>query len=108
MKEIRYNVSQYESRTGQGKVIANEEKGRRGPEKDAHLKTPSLMCRLSPRFQPKENSQKRPLFLSAPPLWFDHVVLQGTPPSPLTDNVVSVPSLSRLIYTGKIYLLGIC
>ena len=40
-------------------MIVKEEKGLRGSEKDAHLKTPSLVCWVSPRFQPK-NSQKRP------------------------------------------------
>jgi len=35
-------ISQCRSRTGKEKVIANEEKGQRGPEKDAHLKIPSL------------------------------------------------------------------
>jgi len=32
------SISQYELRTGKEKVIANEEKGRRGHEKDAHFK----------------------------------------------------------------------
>ena len=47
-------MSQYESRTGKEEMIANEWKERRGPEKDARIKTPSLMCRVSPRFQPKK------------------------------------------------------
>jgi len=81
-------ISQCESRMGKEKVIANEEKGRRGHEKDANLRTASLMCRLSPRFQ-KKKQPKRPRGLCRtppPPPWFD-VVLQGPPP-PLTDHVV--------------------
>ena len=83
---------------GKEKVIANEEEGRRGPEKDAHLKTPSLMWWLSPRFQRKKNSQKdHVVFVGPPPppTWFD-VVLYGTPPPPLTHHVVCVPSLTLL------------
>jgi len=68
MKEIRYNmlISQCESRTGKEKVIANEEE-RRGPEKDAHLMTPSLMCRLSPRLK-KKTKRDQVFFLGPPPL----------------------------------------
>ena len=71
---------------GKEKVIANEEKGRRGPDKE----TASLMCRLSPRFQQKKttkNSQKDlEVFVGPPPS--PDVVLEGTPP--LTDHVVCV------------------
>ena len=42
-------ISQYQSRTWKEKVIANKEKGQRGPDKEAHLKTPSLTCLVSPR-----------------------------------------------------------
>jgi len=88
MKKNRYN----ESRMGKEKVIANDEKGRRGPEKDAHLKTLSLICRLSPRFQQKKKHPKRPR--RTPPPSPD-VVWRGStrnPPPPLTDHVVCVPS----------------
>jgi len=54
------------SRTGKEKVIADEEKGRRGPDEDAHLKTLPLMCRVSPRFKPKTAK-------------IDHVVFCWTP-----------------------------
>jgi len=75
MREIRYNVSQCELRTGKENVIANEEEGQRGPEKDAHLKTPSLLCRVSPRFQPKYSKKKHVVFRRPPPTpsWFDVV-----------------------------------
>ena len=71
MKEIRHNVDQlvYQSRTGKENEVANKEKGRRGLEKMRILKTPSLMCRVSPRF--KQNATKK-----------DHVVFCRTPPSP--------------------------
>ena len=42
-------ISQYQSRTWKEKVIANKEKGQRGPDKDAHSKSPSLTCLVSPR-----------------------------------------------------------
>jgi len=60
-------ISQCQSRTEKEKVIANEEKGRQGPEKDAHLNTTSLMCRLSPTVSAIK----------------DHVVFCWTPPSPI-------------------------
>ena len=94
MKEIRYNVSQSVwIADGKKKVIANEEKGRRGPKKDAHLKTPSLMCQLSPRFQQKKKPNRPRGFCRTPP----PLPRRGStrnPPSPLTDHVVCVPSLS--------------
>jgi len=57
-------ISQYESRTGKEKVIviANEEKGRRGPEKD------SLFCGGSYHGSGQKTAKK------------DHVVLCRTPP----------------------------
>ena len=90
-------IGVYKSRTVNEKVIADEEKERRGPKKDVHLKTPTLMYRVSPRFQPK----KRPRdFFVGPPLpprwWFD--VVKRNPPSPLMDHVVYVPSLSSLVF----------
>jgi len=61
-------IREYELRTGKEKMIANEKAGRRGPEKDAHLKTPSLMYRVLPRFHLKKKIRKRPRrFLSPPP-----------------------------------------
>jgi len=86
IKERRYSVNQSVwIADGKEKVMANEEKGRRGPEKGVHLKTSSLTCRVSPRFQPK-NSQKRQrgFLLDPPPSPF--VVLRGftrNRPSPL-------------------------
>jgi len=53
-------IRQYQSRIGKKKVIANEEKGRRGRGKDAHLNTPSLMCRGShTTVSANENKKKR-------------------------------------------------
>ena len=69
-------ITQYASRTGKEKVIANEEKGRRGPEKDAHLQTPSLMCWVSTRFQPKKQPNTITCFFVGPPptpSWFGMV-----------------------------------
>ena len=60
-------ISQCESRVGKEKVIANEEKGRRGIERDAHFKTPSLMRRVSPRFQPNNSQKKTRGFWPDPP-----------------------------------------
>jgi len=66
---INHSQSISKSRTGKDKLIANEEKGRWGPDKDAHLKTPSLMCRVSPRFQQKKKKSAKK----------DHVVFCRTP-----------------------------
>jgi len=92
MNEIQY-VNLSVSRAGKEKVIANQEKGRRGSEKDAHLKTPpSFMCRILPRFQPKQQPKNTTWFIVEPPIlhrgleWF-----YKEPPSPLTDHVVCRP-----------------
>ena len=64
IKEIRYNDNQYESRTGKELVIANEEMGRQGPRRDAHLKTP--LWAMS--YHGFSNSQKKTSwFLVGPP-----------------------------------------
>jgi len=85
---------------GKEKVIANEEKGQRGREKDAHLKTQSLtVCAGSQHgFSRKKQPKRSRGFCQdlPPPLtWFD-VVLQGTPPPPSKDHVICVPSLSKI------------
>jgi len=56
-------ISEYQSRTEKGNVIASEEKGQQGPGKDAHLKRLRLLCAGSHH----GFSQKRP----------------RTPPSPI-------------------------
>jgi len=74
-------IRQNQSRTGKEKVIANEENGRRGPEKDAHLKTPSLMwCVPGPTTVSAQKQPERPhviFFVGLPPSPI--VVLQETP-----------------------------
>jgi len=62
MKGPAYNVYQYESRTGKEKVIVNEVKWRRRPEKDAHLKTPSLMCWSHHGFSQKNRKNNHLVF----------------------------------------------
>jgi len=67
-------ISQYQSRTGKEKVIANEEKGRRGPEKDAYLKTNRLLCAGAgshhgfSQKEPKKDHVFIAFFLTPPPL----------------------------------------
>jgi len=59
-------ISQYKSRTGREKVIAKKEKGQRGPQKDAHLKTPSYVSGLTTVSAEKQS--KRTMWFFVGPL----------------------------------------
>jgi len=52
---------------GKEKVMANEEKGRQGPENDAHLKIPSHVPALTTVSAKKKTAKKTTWFLSNPP-----------------------------------------
>jgi len=87
-------ISQYESRTGKEKVIANEKKGQRGPEKYAHF-----VPAITTVSEKKTTAKKTTWFLSDLPLprrgltWFykEH-------PLPLNEprGLCAVPNLKLL------------
>jgi len=59
-------ISQYRSRTGKEKVLAITRR-RGGEERKRCAKTPSRMCWVSERFQPKKKDRKdREVFVASP------------------------------------------
>ena len=91
-------ISQYLSRTGKGKVIANEEMGRRGPENDAHLKTSSLMCRVPSLTTVSEKEKKDHVVFCRTPLPHRDLTRFYKDPPPLADHMFCVPCLLAWVF----------
>ena len=68
------SISEYQSRTGKEKVIANEEKGRRGPKKDSRCSLKDcLLCAGSHHGFSKKRKKKNSECTTFPHLgltWF--------------------------------------